>query len=127
MKTWEAMEALEEGKKVRKVCWNKDEYIVKITDGRFEMSEGGFYVFMIERQSDDWEVYDERKEPPLAWRMVYKKVMEAEGFLGIPTCEQAECHNCPYAHACDLFYDLYNELDEINRKYKLDKKHELEE
>lgn len=79
-----------------------------------------------------WEIYDNRQDAELAWRMLYKKVMEAKSYMDSYLCDscernKSECRNCKYSKACDYFYDLYGVLEELNKTIKLDVKHEFEE
>lgn len=50
MKGWEAVKALDEGKKVRKAYWDK-EYLYKEEDGHISGEEGGDWVL-----DGDWEL-----------------------------------------------------------------------
>lgn len=134
MKTWEAMKALEEGKKVRQVDWEPDEYIVinfkYSTDSKIVDEKGNpSYIQLVDYE---WEIYDDRKDAPLAWRMLYKKLIEAAEFIEgeISTgyvCNKGECHDCPFTMLCDLYSDLFEELERLNKYFKLDKKHEFED
>lgn len=54
MKTWEAVRALEEGKRVRKVYWNEDKYILADEYGNVIDEEGKPYV--VEYLNDNWEL-----------------------------------------------------------------------
>lgn len=55
MKTWEAIKALEEGKKVRKVYWDKDEYIMADEYGNIVYCDGQPYVIVYLK--DNWELF----------------------------------------------------------------------
>lgn len=59
MKFWEAMKALDEGKKVRQEAWvDKDLYIKKDFDGSIRDGAGipyGSWIYV----ADDWEIYEE--------------------------------------------------------------------
>lgn len=133
MKTWEAMKALEEGKKVRHVYWEQDKYIViDFTSAYNHIVDEKGNLSCINETNDEWEIYDDRKNVPLVWRMMYKKIVELAEFIDGETstgylCNKGECHDCPFAMLCDLYDDLSEELERLNRLYKLDTKHEFEE
>lgn len=59
MKTWEAIKALEEGKKVRSIEWIGNMYLVK--EGDLIVDEKGVIV-NINWFKCDWEIYEEPKE-----------------------------------------------------------------
>lgn len=130
MNIWEAFKALDLGKKIRNVNWEEGAYIYKDIDGNYLTHDGHACCDFIKINDNDiWEIYDNRQDADLAWRMLYKKVMEVESFLEIDSdmCNKDECHNCKYSKVCDNFYDLYNELERLNQFIKLDEKHEFEE
>lgn len=54
MKTFEAVKALEEGKKVRKVYWSEDKYVMADEYGNMVDEEGK--PFRIEYLQDNWEL-----------------------------------------------------------------------
>lgn len=55
MKLWEAMKLLEEGKKVRRVYWDEDEYITTDEYGNIVYCDGRPYVNAY--LSDNWELF----------------------------------------------------------------------
>ena len=58
MKFWEAMKALEEGKKVRKKEWDEWKYL-QINDSNCIINEVGMYVCInLIHINDDWEIYN---------------------------------------------------------------------
>lgn len=58
MKFWEAMKALEEGKKVRKSEWDPKYYLVKDKNsGNIVDEENNLHADC--KQYDDWELYEE--------------------------------------------------------------------
>ena len=142
MKMWQAMQLLEEGEKVRCVAWEKSKYIWKNDEGDYVNEEGEYineggkstedYIYLNSGVlSAEWEIYEERKDVPLAWRMLYKKMNEAEEFIDdymntSYLCYKCECENCGFRSACCAFYNLYEILEELNKDYKLDVKHEYE-
>ena len=132
MKMWEAIQLLEEGKKVRSVAWEKGMYIWKNDEGEYVTEEGISIMYLNGGAlSTEWEVYEERKDVALAWRIMYKKITEAEEFVddylnSSYLCSKYECHDCVFEKACCAFYNLFEILGELNKEYKLDVKHEYE-
>lgn len=79
MKTWEAIKAAEEGKRIRRKCWTDDEYSFKDEGARFgkpalithlgwQTSIRGFNETVILEHlgwdaifADDWEIYEEEE------------------------------------------------------------------
>lgn len=70
MKFWEAIKALEEGKKVRRAYWEKDVYIHIDHDNILkDNSNHPQDLYYIPNDDDnDWEIYDDRKEAPYVLR-----------------------------------------------------------
>ncbi len=61
MKTWEAIKALEEGKKVRHSKWHETEYIY-MDENKNIIEKGNFeFVFTRFNSSGGWEIYEETK------------------------------------------------------------------
>ena len=75
MKTWEALKAADEGKKIRRKCWSYDEYSFKDEGKRFGkpvlITHCGCETFLeteiLEHLgwdaifADDWEIYEEEE------------------------------------------------------------------
>ena len=59
MKFWEAMKALEEGKKVRKKTWNEDCYLTIKNNHFVDEWDDDEITFSLD---GDWEIYEEKKE-----------------------------------------------------------------
>lgn len=134
MNLWEALKALENPyTKIRQTTWEEGLFIYKDIDGNYLTNDGrAAYDTIKINDNDVWEIYDTRQDAELAWRMLYKKVMEAESYIGAYLidsyeCNKCECHNCKYSKACDYFYDLHGVLEELNKTIKLDVKHEFED
>src|SRR5260221_12992703 len=70
MKFWEAMKALQEGKKVRGNTWNKDEYLDPLDT--FEIFT--FYEYL----QLDWEIYDDT--PKLNFQQVIEGLKQGKKF-----------------------------------------------
>lgn len=129
MNLWEALKALENPyTKIRQTTWEEGLFIYKDIDGNYLTNDGrAAYDTIKIKENDDWEIYDTRQDAELAWRMLYKKVMEAESYMDLSLCDCYDCNNCKYSKACDYFYDLYGVLEELNKTIKLDVKHEFED
>lgn len=132
MNTWEAFKALDLGKKVRNVNWGEGAYIYKDIDGDYLTHDGQACCDFLKINDDDiWEIYDKRQDADLAWRILFKNVMETKSYIDAHICNSYECnkckcYNCMYSAVCDIFNDLYNELVSLNKYVKLDVKHELD-
>ena len=63
MNFWEAIKALEEGKKIRKSYWEEDNYIYIDSDNNLRDNYGGLpNLYYIPDDDDDWIIYEEKKE-----------------------------------------------------------------
>lgn len=58
MKFWEAIKALEEGKKVRKIGWVKNDY-VHLSKGLLIDEDGQYFEFDHKDFVGSWEIYEE--------------------------------------------------------------------
>lgn len=67
MKFWEAMKALEEGKKVRRNDWPFGEYIT-LENSSFFNENRKYYSLT---RSDGWELYEEPKKPVTRWKWAF--------------------------------------------------------
>ena len=119
MKTWEAVKALEEGRKVRRRGWNEDWYVLMDENGDFLDDCGTIYEFG--SNSDDWEIYDDRYDVSQQLKDLYTlldKLIEDEydeynEYLD-KECADKECRR-------DYMLLFYKQLKEMNKYYKLDK------
>lgn len=133
MNLWDAFKALDSGKKIRNVNWGEGAYIYKDINGNYVTHDGQACCDFIKINDNDvWEIYDNRRDTDLAWRILFKNVMEARSYIDAHIrdsyeCDKYGCENCIYSGVCDIFDDLYNELVSLNRYVKLDVKHEFEE
>jgi hypothetical protein len=133
MNIWEAFKALDAGKKIRIINWGEGAYIYKDIDGNYLTHDGHACCDFIKINDNDiWEIYDNRQDADLAWRILFKNVMEAESYIGAYIrdsyeCNKCGCDNCIYSTVCNIFDNLYNELERLNQYIKLDEKHEFEE
>ena len=116
MKFWEAMKAMEEGKKVRAVGW-KPEYYIYLNE-KFEIRDSdGFFANFHEviHLKMDWEIYEEKKEVDSRFKEFYHYLKDENGFA-----------NGQYG---DFIYErneedhllaFYRQLLEMAKYYKLD-------
>ena len=58
MKFWEAMKALEEGKKCRACIWSEGEHVVSVSDIVYELCDTEEYR-LLDLVTCDWELYEE--------------------------------------------------------------------
>ena len=116
MKFWEAMKALEEGKKVRAVDWGDDEYIT--LRGEILVDEEGYtctHTLEGEGINKKWEILNERKEVDPRFKEFYHYLKDENGFA-----------NGQYG---DFIYErneedhllaFYRQLLDMAKYYKLD-------
>ena len=129
MKLWEAMKALEEGKKVRRVDWKKDIYVYKGDDGIHHKSNGEDSYIMTTLSLDDtneWELYDDRKYTHPFWRKLYKSINylapDYQRMLdSLDDCNGDGCDLCVFRRLCKMYDDMFMTLEYFNSEYKLDK------
>lgn len=70
LRFWEAMKALEEGKKIRRKHWDPNWYLVKSDNGQIRNSDGKFST--AHRVCGNWELYEESQEPEKLYRWMFK-------------------------------------------------------
>ena len=123
MKYWEAIKCLEEGKKVRHMSWHDDNYLYTDSRGVVRKNIGGvscIYKEVIDVDSK-WELYDDRKEVPQIVKDLYKSL---EMYSDENICDKYEtCGSCPFwgYDFCGDITKLWEELQKMNKEYKLDK------
>lgn len=104
LKTWEAIKALEEGKKVRKNSWEMKEYIYLDKYGNIIQENGSDYELDCIYKEDEWEIYEKvKKEMPKEFEGL--KYLLAS--INNMNCDKQNCDNCP------LGIDNCNTLDDI--------------
>lgn len=103
MKFWEAMKALEEGKKVRKIDWVDGEHVC-IDDEGFDICVHG-----------EWEVLNERKEVDPRFKEFYHYLKDENGFANGQYGEFIYERNEE-----DHLLAFYRQLLEMAKYYKLD-------
>ena len=116
MKFWEAMKALEEGKKVRAVDWGDDEYIT--LRGEILVDEEGYtctHTLEGEGINKKWEIHDEKKDVDPKFKEMYRYLKDEEGFANNQYCEFIYKHDKQ-----DHLLEFYRQLLEMAKYYKLD-------
>ena len=120
MKFWEAMKALEEGKKVTD---NEGKTYYFIQDG-----EPGMFWLCAEESTDEihttsiidymgrnWEIYEEKKEVDPRFKEFYHYLKDEHGFVNNQYTDYINDHNEP-----DYLLKFYQQLLEMAKYYKLD-------
>lgn len=113
MKFWEAMKCLEEGKKVRKCEWRKDEYIY--IDENVILTQGKLKYNFYNPTNSEWEIYDDRKEADDITKELYKVTMKA------CRCATSYFYFINNTENSNYILKLCDQLEEMNKYYKLDK------
>ena len=126
MKLWEAMKLLEEGNKVRRVNWEKDVYVYKGDDGEYYKSNGEDFDIIYLDNTNEWELYDDRKYTHKFWRDLYKAINQLapdyQRMLdSMIECQNGECDECGVRRLCAMFDDMFMTLEYYNSEFKLDK------
>lgn len=113
MKFWEAMKAMEEGKKVRKVNWEDEAYIYINENSEIRDNED-FYpaLYCI---NEEWEIYDDRKEVDPRFKEFYHYLKDENGFANGQYIEFLE-----ETGRGDHLLAFYMQLLEMSKYYKLD-------
>ena len=119
MKFWEAMKLLEEGKKVRKTSWAENRYLYIDEDGSFY--DNREQIPILYTVGTEWEIYDDRKEVSCNIKELYKAIDKC-----VETSWIDQDVESGFADEFDSVADyhltqLIIALDELNKKYKLDK------
>jgi hypothetical protein len=110
------MKCLEEGKKVRKCQWRKDEYIYM--HGGAIVTQGKLNYNFYNPANSEWELYDDRKEASTRLRELYRNCCDLfENF----DCDMDEWEVCNNHNTFEKVKELLVTLEEVNKYYKLDK------
>ena len=114
MKFWEAMKAMEEGKKVRVVNWEPEYYIY--LNENFEIRDvDGFFAELYCSQYLEWEILTERKEVDPRFKEFYHYLKDENGFANGQYGEFIYERNEE-----DHLLAFYRQLLEMAKYYKLD-------
>jgi hypothetical protein len=86
MKTWEAVKALQEGKKVRMDDWCDNEYMFIDNNFIFMHEHGKNVPSRFEHTMGDWELYEEKpeiKKDKYVGKIAINKTKKAQGFIEV--------------------------------------------
>ena len=112
MKFWEAMKAMQEGKKVRKKIWNEDCYLTIKNNYIVDEWDDDKITFSLD---GDWEIYEEKKEVDTRFKEFYHYLKDENGFANGQYCEFVYNNNLE-----DHLLKFYQQLLEMAKYYKLD-------
>ena len=116
MKFWEAMKAMEEGKKVRNEEWSEHQYIYldKNDKSIIDEEEDYFPIRYIEDE-EIWEIYEEKKDVDPRFKEFYHYLKDENGFTNGEYGEFIYERNEE-----DHLLAFYRQLLEMAKYYKLD-------
>ena len=114
MKFWEAMKYLEEGKKIRKVYWNENEYYY-LDDDFVTRNENNNYIVISYEGNEEWEIYEEKKDVDPRFKEFYHYLKDEHGFVNNQYTDYINDHNEP-----DYLLKFYQQLLDMAKYYKLD-------
>lgn len=116
MKFWEAMKAMQEGKKVRRSGWyDKDDYLYIDEDTYIRDKYGNYTQICSLGETDNWEIYEEKKEVDPRFKEFYQYLKDERGFVNNQYTDYINDHNEP-----DYLLKFYQQLLEMAKYYKLD-------
>ena len=113
MKFWEAMKALEEGKKVRKTSWTENCYLYIDEDGSFY--DNREQIPILYTIGTEWETYEEKKDADEKLKQLFQILNEDNWFANNQYGEYIYDNNL-----VDHMTSLYMQLMEMAKYYKLD-------
>ena len=121
MKLWEAIKALEEGKKVRAVYWSESLYVYKDLYGNYITEEGiSLFDSSLLNKDAEWELYDDREPVEKLVKNLYNIVCELQNdFYSYD--EYLDTIDAEEHDDIDYVTRLYCQLQHMNKTYKLDK------
>ena len=79
MKFWEAMKAMQEGKKVRRSDWGENCYLYINEDGSFY--DNREQIPILYTVGTEWEIYDDRKEAPCVLKKLAMEFSQSDSDL----------------------------------------------
>lgn len=117
MNFWEAIKALEEGKKVRRSYWEEDSYIYIDSDNNLRDNYGALpNLYYIPDDDDDWIIYEGKKEiTDEKFKQLYHLIVDEQIYLNRQYKDFIKEHNLE-----DHLTSFYRQLLEMNKYYKLD-------
>ena len=116
MKFWEAMKAMEEGKKVRNKEWTKDQYLYLSVDNEIlDEKDQDVGINYIGVSGSNWEIYEEKKPVDEDFKKLYNYLKNEDGFVNIQYSEFI--YNKGEE---DHLLAFYRQLLEMSKYYDLD-------
>lgn len=117
MKMWEAIMKVNNGVKVRKICWEKGRYVYS-NRGQL-MWDNGKRVEELIDDGTEWEVYNNKPDiVDKFWKEFYDNIIDlADSYQEMLNSCGYECNRCPFRDACAGYDDMYHELKFINDEY----------
>ncbi len=116
MNFWEATKALEEGKKVRKLYWEEDNYIYLNHNNDIVNNYDDIVDLYYIPYEDEWEIYKEKKEiKDEKFKQLYHLVKDDQVYLNRQYEDFIKEHKLE-----DHLTSFYRQLLEMNKYYKLD-------
>lgn len=115
MNFWEAIKALEEGKKVRRSYWEEDNYIYIDSDNVLRDNyDDPQDLYYIPDDDDDWIIYEEKKEiTDDKFKQLYNLVVNEQAYLNRQYEDFIKEHKLE-----DHLTDFYRQLLEMQKYYK---------
>lgn len=113
----EAMEALLIGKKVRRTGWVDNAYIYEMGGSLYD--QNGRVCGFTSSNESEWEVYDDRKEAPQAYKDLYKLIDIL--YNDVDVIDDVHTQWTDKHGEDDYIIKLYQQLQQMNKEYKLDK------
>ena len=117
MNFWEAIKALEEGKKVRRSYWEEDNYIYIDSDNNLRDNYGALpNLYYIPDDDDDWEIYEGKKEIiDDKFKQLYNLVVNEQIYLDRQYEDFIRDHKLK-----DYLTDFYRQLLEMHKYYNFE-------
>lgn len=113
---WEAVKAIEEGKKVRRTYWEKDAYIYidhdNILRDNYNNPQDLYYI---PNDDDDWEIYEEKREVDERFKEFFHYLKDEHGFVNNQYSEFIYDNNQE-----DYLLKFYMQLLEMEKYYNFD-------
>lgn len=126
MKLTEALEMLEKGKKIRKKTYPENQYLMIDKDNVLVDATGVRVDYRLipdilskeDLVNDVWELFDDREEIEKEWKDLYNAVMMID--YKYETADY-KTYSLVEEFGESMMDELYEILDKMNEKYKLDK------
>ena len=126
MNLWGAIKELQEGKRIRQSHYAKGIYLYMDDDGYIRFNDGEKYRFMsgVNLDDDKWVIYEDEKEDEKDTREdVDDYIKELYKIICIMYDEYTSYNdileNCTKHDGINYILKLYNQLDDMNKYYKI--------